>query len=335
VDFNDPPMPIPFGVFFSLDDMPPTPCPNFVLSGSAAANGFLPGAILNSVGVGLPVVYAPPLALGLDLFGPGTDDLDALALWENGVPGFTAGGPYSWVPAAGTDMCLFSVRLGSAIIGIPDAIFGIPIEAGDILVPMGVAGVPPGIFIAAEWLGLATTRSGFGPCGDELDALDTIRVPSPPEPGAEYCFGDGLDPVVTALCPCTNFGGPGRGCANSNPLLMGAHLSATGTTFPNTVLFTCDGIPNGNLSTFLRGTANTAAGFVFGDGVRCLSGTLIRFGSQISGPAGGNPANTVSSGTTGFMVGTTRYYALQYRNPTPLFCPPATFNVSNGYRITW
>ena len=34
-------------------------------------------------------------------------------------------------------------------------------------------------------------------------------------PGTPYCFGDGLDPAVTALCPCANFGTPGHGCANS------------------------------------------------------------------------------------------------------------------------
>ena len=109
---------------------------------------------------------------------------------------------------------------------------------------------------------------------------------------------------------------------------------AAGTTFPNTVVFTCDGIPNANLSTFLRGTANTPAGFVFGDGVRCVSGIIFRFGQQIAG-GGGNPPNTVISATPTVMPGNTRYYAVHYRNPLAGFCPPAAFNISSGYVIAW
>src|SRR6185436_11072761 len=57
-------------------------------------------------------------------------------------------------------------------------------------------------------------------------------------PGDAYCFGDAIDSVVTALCPCGNFGEPGRGCANSNAALGGARLFASGTTSPNTLVFT-------------------------------------------------------------------------------------------------
>jgi len=40
------------------------------------------------------------------------------------------------------------------------------------------------------------------------------------------------------------------------------------------------------------------------------------------------PAATVATGNT-------RYYQLHYRNPNAGFCPPETFNISNGYRVTW
>src|SRR6185369_13392765 len=97
-------------------------------TGSAISNGFLPGAILNTPAPGAaPVVYAPPLMLGLDLAGPGRDDLDALALLENGIPGYQ--------PGPGGDVVRFSVRRGSAVIGVIDSLQGLPIEPGDILGP--------------------------------------------------------------------------------------------------------------------------------------------------------------------------------------------------------
>jgi hypothetical protein len=157
----------------------------------------------------------------------------------------------------------------------------------------------------------------------------------PCEPGTQYCAGDGVDMTVTALCPCGNFGGVGRGCLNSNSTLGGAKLTATGTTSPNTILFNVNGIPNNNLTTFLRGTANTAAGFVFGDGVRCISGTTIRFGQQTSGPGGGNANFEANASPATVAAGNTRFYQTQYRNPSAGFCPPALFNISSGYILVW
>ena len=117
--------------------------------------------------------------------------------------------PFDWLTGT-TDMLLFSVRRGSAVIGQVDSIFGIPIEEGDVLTthcPAGsvlpdgtvcvgdVAGLGvqlPGIFTAAEQLGLATVRSGTGASwgvvneaygvdiwADDLDALDQLSVPTP------------------------------------------------------------------------------------------------------------------------------------------------------------
>src|SRR5438874_9236028 len=144
-----------------------------------------------------PVVYATAAQLGLDFFGPDTDDLDALVLHENGIAGYQRSTmPYDWLSGA-SDMLFFSVRRGSAIVGQPDAFFGIPIEQGDILVPTGPAGSLPGIWIAAENLGLATQRGTPGWIGDDLDALDTLHEPAP---GGPFCPGDGSG----TPCPCTN-----------------------------------------------------------------------------------------------------------------------------------
>ena len=146
--------------------------------------------------------------------------------------------------------------------------------------------------------------------------------------GNGFCFGDGLDAMVTAACPCGNVGAPGQGCGNSfDP--NGALLSVSGTQSPNTLLLTCSGIPNSTLCVFLRAQTNDPAGFLFGDGVSCLTGTLIRFGSQSSA------SHMASTGTVTIPAGNTRYYACHYRNLLGTFCPPQLFNISNGFMIQW
>ena len=151
--------------YFSLDagfadPLEPSPPVN---SGTAAANGFSGADILVSTPGGTPSVWMPATALGLDLAGPDTDDLDALILHAD------------W----GT--FLFSVRRGSAVIGQLDSRFNIPIEPGDILEPPLAPGQTPAIVVAAEVLGLATVRSGspnqWG-FGDDLDALGWIPEPA-------------------------------------------------------------------------------------------------------------------------------------------------------------
>jgi len=186
-------------IYFSLDSSfgDPLEAPGLPANtGSALANGFVGGDVLVQMapGAGVPAPYALAPMLGLDIFGTDTDDLDALVIWENGTGVYEpTTGPYSWIGGAGvvpTDMLLFSVRRGSAIIGMPDGLWGVPIEEGDILVPMG-PGALPGIFIPAEVIGLATVRSGAGMSwgvpnpaygtdiwADDLDALDVVPEPA-------------------------------------------------------------------------------------------------------------------------------------------------------------
>ncbi|MBI82633.1 MAG: hypothetical protein CMJ81_05515 [Planctomycetaceae bacterium] len=123
-----------------------------------------------------PTLYASAASLGLDKFGYDTDDLDALALLDDGKLD-PLGNPY-FTP--GNDRLLFSVRRDSAVIGTPDGLYGISIEPGDILLPPTSPLGQPGIFITAEALGLATIRSGTTGgqnAGDDLDALDVVGVP--------------------------------------------------------------------------------------------------------------------------------------------------------------
>jgi hypothetical protein len=344
LDFDTPFPPPGFGVFFSLDAAFVNPCTGVPNTGSAMANGFLPGMVLLTAGPGgPPIPYAFPPMLGLDLAGPpGSDDLDALALAENGFPGFQPSMiPYDWVPAGGPDMLLFSVRRGSAVVGMPDSIFGIPIEPGDILTtpkPIAMGGVSPfpGIFIAAEWLGLTTMRSGAALPAD-LDALDTRF---PPQTGVPYCFG------TAAACPCGNGGAPGQGCA-STANASGALLTGTGlaSVAADSVMLLGSSMPAGKLSLYFQGTARLGGGFgiALNDGLNCAGGGgAIRLGSKTTSAVGTSfypdpGLGQLPVSVRGMIpaVGATRHYTIWYRDP-PSICGAGTIvNFSNGFSMVW
>jgi hypothetical protein len=195
-DLDQSPPPGVFGtvwltpVYFSLDSQyqDPLEAPQPFNTGTAVANGFVGGDVLVTTNPGgPPALFASAASLGLDQLGPDHDDLDALVLAENGDGVYNAPtAPYSWTGGA-TDMLLFSVRRGSAIIGQPDSLLGLPIEEGDILMPATVPGGLPGIFVPAEALGLLTKRTNGTilpfQFADELDALDVQQIPVP-EPTA-------------------------------------------------------------------------------------------------------------------------------------------------------
>ncbi|MBK7875091.1 MAG: hypothetical protein IPJ77_04955 [Planctomycetes bacterium] len=154
---------------------------------------------------------------------------------------------------------------------------------------------------------------------------------------APNCAGDGLDPQVATPCPCGNFGGPGRGCANSAQP-SGAVLVASGATNPDTVVLSVSGTPAVVSNIFLQGDAVTST--VFGDGVRCAGGSLIRLSSKVGAagactyPVAGEPSVSSRGGCVPGS-GVRRWYQVYYRNAASGFCPPATFNVSNGWVVDW
>lgn len=167
------------------DGIPDIPVYYSVGPVTAAAGGFAPADVLVTMGGAPPVPYAVAPALGLDIVGgPGTDDLNALAVFD--VDGL----PFAFTPAAG-DIVLFSVAKGSALVGTPDPcplspLFLTPIEEGDILTEGSALGLPGAacILVPEENIGLWAGRScGANPLtgggADNLDALDTSAVPVP------------------------------------------------------------------------------------------------------------------------------------------------------------
>ena len=114
-------------LFFSLDSLFVDPHPLMggrTNSGSAFAHGFVGCDVLMTLpGGNGPQLYAPGAALGLGLIGgdPDHDDVDALAVHDNGNLTFEPPTyPGEWSTGA-VDMLLFSVRRGSAVIGAPTA----------------------------------------------------------------------------------------------------------------------------------------------------------------------------------------------------------------------
>ncbi len=170
----------------------------------------------------------------------------------------------------------------------------------------------------------------------QAGAVKTFETNAPPVFQA-FCFGDNLDPNVTSDCPCGNFGAAGRGCANSTNA-SGALLSVSGSPNPDTVVMTASGMPAASTCIFLQGDALTD--IVFGDGVVCAGGNIIRLRSKTatSGSASYPQAGDPSVSLRGLVTpgsGVLRFYATYYRNAAAGFCPPATFNVTNGWKMTW
>jgi hypothetical protein len=220
------------------------------------------------------------------------------------------------------------------------------VEAGGTVVD------PAGLPVAADFAVPECNPAVAGDLGRAVVACAMVRAESPygtfritlrgmDGSGAivAYCSGDGSVPTP---CPCGNAGAAEHGCASSqNP--SGAQLSATGTTSPDTVVLTAAGELPAALSVFMQGDANVPAGIVFGDGVRCVGGTIkrlaIRNASQgvVSFPGPGDPPISARSAALGDPIapGSNRYYQTYYRDPSPGFCSGATFNVTNAIRIAW
>lgn len=79
---------------------------------------------------------------------------------------------------------------------------------------------------------------------------------------------------------------------------------------------------------------------VNGDGVLCAGGNLVRLRqkSNVGGASEFPQVGDVSVSTRGHVTpgsGDRRYYHVYYRNAAATFCPPSTFNVTNGLIVDW
>ena len=162
-----------------------------------------------------------------------------------------------------------------------------------------------------------------------------VKVDVPNQPGNAFCFGDGSG----TACPCANNGGAGRGCANSLNA-NGALLAAAGfaSIASDSVVLQGTGMPN-SAALYFQGTTQQAGGLgsPFGDGLRCAAGSVIRLGTKVNAsgtsqyPGAGDASISVRGAVT---TPGTRTYQVWYRNAAA-FCTADTFNLSNGWQISW
>ncbi|MFO1009751.1 MAG: hypothetical protein U1F29_06760 [Planctomycetota bacterium] len=148
------------------------------------------------------------------------------------------------------------------------------------------------------------------------------------------CSGDG----TSVPCPCGNNGIAGHGCSNSL-FADGARLTVSAgtlSTLHDTATLRVENVPNA-LCLVFQGTTEDPA-VVFGDGLRCTSGTLVRLVSRAASanalvyPAAGDPTLSVRGGIP--ADGGVYSYQVWYRNAAS-FCSSDTFNASNGVVLNW
>ncbi|MCP3914223.1 MAG: hypothetical protein GY711_01570 [bacterium] len=343
-----------YPIYYSLDSAFPNPATGIPNSGTALAHGVSGADVLLTPAAGAgPVIYAPAPLLGLDLMGFDTDDLDALALMENGTGAFEpAPQPFSWAGGA-TDMLLFSVRAGSAVVGMPDSLFGLPIEPGDILSTPVAGGVSPfpSIFVAAETLDLWTVRS-FGPhpvtglaIGDDLDALDVVNQGT-----LNDCNNNGVhDPFDILVGNSTDNNGNGTpdecetvgtnycGPANLNSSGQPAIIAANGVALPQgPLLLGASQMPTNQFGYFLASQATGTATPPGSQGILCLGGSIARFNLQVqnSGTSGAfsiqvNTANMPSNPPAPIQAGQTWHFQCWFRDQNP----GVTSNFTDGITV--
>ena len=150
-------------------------------------------------------------------------------------------------------------------------------------------------------------------------------------------------------CPCSNPpASVGRGCDNSAGT-GGAVLSASGIAYlsQDTLVFTTSGERPTATSIVLQGTSTPSGGIVYGQGVRCVAGTLKRLytksasGGSITAPnfGAGDPSVSARSATLGNPIqpGQSRWYLVYYRDPNILggCSSVSTFNATQTGRVDW
>jgi Tol biopolymer transport system component len=181
--------------------------------------------------------------------------------------------------------------------------------------------------------------------GDTNGVLDIfLRDRGTPGPGASLCQPGSAGVIA---CPCANPSGLApRGCDNSEST-GGAQLASSGSASlsADSVLFFTSGETLAATSIVLQGDAVVTNGAVFGQGVRCAGGSLLRLyaktasAGSITAPLGGDPSVSASSAALGGPIGagTRRWYAVYYRDVIVLGgCPAAsTFNSTQTQLVDW
>jgi hypothetical protein len=189
-------------------------------------------------------------------------------------------------------------------------------------------GAGPELFLGGQF-----SQAGGGMTSYRLAAWQACQTPI-----ATFCFGD----ATVAACPCTNTGIFGHGCDNSAGT-GGARLYTSGDTSPDTLVLTASGLLPNATTLFFQGNAYSLGSMAFGDGLRCVTGSVLRLylkgaqAGQASAPVSGDPSISARSAALGDPIppGSTRYYQAWYRDPNTTYCSAGTYNLTNGVRVVW
>ncbi len=165
--------------------------------------------------------------------------------------------------------------------------------------------------------------------GIGLAGLQLVRLGD----AISFCGGD------QGRCPC-GIGQVGSGCPSSiSP--AGASLVGAGSMQVTSDSFQLSASSVSNsIVTFFQGTdaQNLGQGTPFGDGLRCVGGSVVRLASvQALGgvaqyPQPGDPSISVRGAVP--ATGGFRAYQVWYRNAAD-YCTPSTFNLTNGVAVQW
>jgi hypothetical protein len=231
----------------------------------------------------------------------------------------------------------------------------------------------PGVFVSAEAMGLRTAR-GEAEESDDLNSADVgddpgydcnnngiddgidcatgssddnnfNGIPDECEDIVEFCSGQTFSSPLLCHCPCGNCDSTSTGivgCANGaqHPVLVGAGLTASGSTSVGTSPSTFELIgkslvPNQPGLYFQGNNAvNNGAGNAFGDGLRCAGQAVIRLQVRAADASGVSKTNADLIAKGGVVGGDVKYYQLWYRDPASSVCG-TLFNLTNGVKVTF
>lgn len=138
-------------------------------------------------------------------------------------------------------------------------------------------------------------------------------------------------------CPCSDGSSSFGGCDNSVNASGGA-LASSGEAriTSDTLVLSGSGMTNSN-ALYYQGTTFSYVSSVYGDGLRCVAGSIVRLGTRTNASGASSvpsPGGTPVSAVGGVVAPGQRFYQVVYRD-VGSFCTPSTFNTTNGIAILW
>jgi hypothetical protein len=213
--------------------------------------------------------------------------------------------------------------------------------------PSGSSFVSGGAKLSADGRFVVLASYANNLVAGDTNQLEDVFVRDRDASGFTSLCDAGLGGVIA--CPCSNPpNGPAHGCDNSVNT-GGAVLTAVGNSYlsmDSIVFTTCCEEPNA-MSIVVQGDALVADGLQFGEGVRCVGGTLKRLytktalGGSITAPdfGAGDPSVSARSAALGDVIqaGDSRWYLVYYHDPNAVGpCSQlGQFNATQTAHVAW